>query len=399
MRTNGRQRVWWAEVRGLLAACWVASAPLAAGCGLAQATSPGPGDAGDAGVFDGGTILDGGPQAWRSVTPAGITLDPTLFSGDNHGVVEMVADRAHSGTLYAGTDYQGIWKSTDFGLTWAKVSASSSAVDAGRNWGMGISRDGKTLYTFAGYASGGLWMSKDGGVTWTQRWTDPTGHSVGNDLYMIDIDPADDRHLLITLHGNAPTASYNNHIFESSNGGLTWRDAGGPGVTNSAYVFFITSTTWLAISQWNNNTNGTWRTTDSGANWSMVADIEHGHGNSQIAVLPGLVYLPGISKSGGGVWRSSDSGATWTHVLSSAAEATIVATPTSLYASYGWSTGGDNDPQLFHASRSADTVWVRDTRPGGMSNGAKRAAVVFDGTHYVVVMGCFDAGIWRFVEP
>jgi hypothetical protein len=34
-----------------------------------------------------------------------------------------------------------------------------------------------------------------------------------------------------------------------------------------------------------------------------------------------------------------------------------------------------------------------------MTNGPKRAAVTFDGTHSIIVGGNWNAGIWRYVEP
>ncbi len=33
-----------------------------------------------------------------------------------------------------------------------------------------------------------------------------------------------------------------------------------------------------------------------------------------------------------------------------------------------------------------------------MTNGAKRTAVAFDGSHYVIVSGNWNAGLWRYVE-
>ena len=33
-----------------------------------------------------------------------------------------------------------------------------------------------------------------------------------------------------------------------------------------------------------------------------------------------------------------------------------------------------------------------------MTNGAKHAAVTFDGSHYVIVSGNWLGGIWRYVE-
>ena len=34
-----------------------------------------------------------------------------------------------------------------------------------------------------------------------------------------------------------------------------------------------------------------------------------------------------------------------------------------------------------------------------MKDGPKRAAVTFDGTHYIAVGGNWLAGVWRYVEP
>jgi hypothetical protein len=33
-----------------------------------------------------------------------------------------------------------------------------------------------------------------------------------------------------------------------------------------------------------------------------------------------------------------------------------------------------------------------------MTNGSKRASVTFDGTRYIILAGCWNAGIWRYVE-
>jgi hypothetical protein len=37
-------------------------------------------------------------------------------------------------------------------------------------------------------------------------------------------------------------------------------------------------------------------------------------------------------------------------------------------------------------------------KPAGMTNGSKRASVTFDGTRYIILAGCWNAGIWRYVE-
>jgi hypothetical protein len=44
-------------------------------------------------------------------------------------------------------------------------------------------------------------------------------------------------------------------------------------------------------------------------------------------------------------------------------------------------------------------TWAGPTVPSGMTNGAKRFAVATDGSKWVVVAGCWNGGIWRYVEP
>ena len=45
------------------------------------------------------------------------------------------------------------------------------------------------------------------------------------------------------------------------------------------------------------------------------------------------------------------------------------------------------------------TTWGSyTTKPANMTNGAKRAAVAFDGSHYVLISGNWNAGLWRYVE-
>ncbi len=83
-------------------------------------------------------------------------------------------------------------------------------------------------------------------------------------------------------------------------------------------------------------------------------------------------------------------------MYSGAPEGGIVATPTRLYASNGFA--GNTSPNLVTAPRSADTTWASQTVPSGLVDGWKRASVTFDGTHYILVGGFWNAGIWRYVE-
>src|SRR5262249_18013178 len=133
---------------------------------------------------------------WTSVTPSGMTMNPnaTAAGADNNfGVQGAFADPANPGTVYATVTYQGLWKSTDYGVTWSKVNVTSgqSPMDNGRP-NMRIAPDGSYMITTALYpingVSNGAWKTTNGGQTWTRF---NVGAVNGDDIGMFDIDPFD----------------------------------------------------------------------------------------------------------------------------------------------------------------------------------------------------------------
>jgi len=350
---------------------------------------------------------------WTDVTSAAIDLNPSSFNNDNYGVQDVVADPARPGDLYAFTCHQGVWKSTDFGQTWSKVSTGTNgtALDAGKLWTAAIdpspNRDSSTpptLWTATGNAAAGVWKSLDGGVSWTPYAVDnatavaASGNSYfGNDVYALDVDPGDAQHLIVGFHGYPG-------ISESTDGGEHWSTIAVPdGIGSSLYPFFVrtgdastTRTTWLTQAQWDSNTNGIWRTENSGASWVQVAStLEHKHGSTQMYFAGGgVVYAPSVNPNG--VFRSIDAGKTWTPVSTASSNA-VFATPAWIFSEDSFASGGSYDPNPYYAPGSG-SPWKTLAAPATMTNGAKRAAVTHDGATYIIVSGNWLAGIWRYVE-
>jgi hypothetical protein len=50
------------------------------------------------------------------------------------------------------------------------------------------------------------------------------------------------------------------------------------------------------------------------------------------------------------------------------------------------------------APRAAGTPWTALTTPAAMTNGPSKAAVTFDGSHWVIVGGCWNGGLYRYAE-
>ncbi len=359
--------------------------------------------------------------SWTNVTPA-INLNPNYpSSGDNYGVLEVVVDPVIPSTLYAFVCYQGVWKSTDYGLTWVEVDTGTNAnhLKSGRPWTAAIdpnpSRNPSTppaLYTVAGYGDQlGVYKSTDGGVNWAYytvgnaQAASTAGYTQGaDDVYSLDIDPYNSNHLLATFHSTG--------LSESTNGGQTWTaiTTVPSNFGTSDYVWFVasassatTSGTWLTQAQWNNNTTGIWRTTDSGAHWTQVlGTLEHTHGCAQISQDgQGNIYATGQGTGGHIIYHSGDYGQTWTAANNGGVQQNgVFATPNYLYATYGWANQGGQSQHLQRSPRSDGVNWSdwSPIAPAGMSNGADRAAVTFDGQHYIIVSGNWLAGIWRYVE-
>ena len=109
------------------------------------------------------TPASGEVGVWENVTPDGIDFEAEI--DDNFGIQDVLVDPVRPSDVYAFVCRWGVWKSTDYGSTFSKVSTGTGAADieAGKPWGAGIDtnpcRDPSTpptLYTFSGRGSGRL---------------------------------------------------------------------------------------------------------------------------------------------------------------------------------------------------------------------------------------------------
>src|SRR5215469_5676747 len=127
----------------------------------------------------------GGDRGLYKTTDGGKTWKAVLTSSENTGVVDVQLDPSNPDILYAAT-YQrrrhvftlidggpesAIYKSTDAGATWNKVSSGLPSVDMGRI-GLAVSpADPNVVYATveAAEGKGGVFRSQDKGATWEKR--------------------------------------------------------------------------------------------------------------------------------------------------------------------------------------------------------------------------------------
>jgi hypothetical protein len=176
----------------------------------------------------------GAAGVFQEITPpevkAGIGQKATS-NQTKGGPFAMAVDPVNLGTVYAGTLFQSVWKSTDCGATWRKIAIGTNAaeVNSGMNWTFGIDlQDPNVVYTNSGYDSNGLFKSTDGDVNWTDIWSRKSEPVLGkaftyNFANVIAIDPADQQHILLTFHESCLAPHPATCIDETMDAGATWR--------------------------------------------------------------------------------------------------------------------------------------------------------------------------------
>jgi hypothetical protein len=228
------------------------------------------------------------------------------------------------------------------------------------------------------------------------------------DPYSFAVDPYDGTHLIMGFHGTR-------EFTESTDAGETWQVISTPAnFGTSVYPFFVntgsadtTRGNWLSLAQHEGSDAGMWRTTNAGEDWVQVSFLEHVHGSGQVHDAgAGVLYAAGLDYAeedeGHGIYRSSDYGMSWQLVNDGTIQNAVYGTPNFLYADYGWAdaSGGGVAQHLQRSPASSGTEWTNYVEtPSGMVNGSNRVAVTFDGTHYVLIAGNWEAGIWRYIEP
>jgi hypothetical protein len=370
--------------------------------GLCRGDSGCSASAGDGGQstcgVDAGSAVPAGPppplQAgqWVDISPPG--LNRPRASVPPYGCMDIHISPCNPYVLYLTTDIEGMWKSLDAGATWKQIGNLVGPVSPGV---IQIDpSDPQNMYYIGGVrgASVGFWVSADGGDTWNEPagFTAKADNSVdgwSNDLYDVKADPADFKHVLVTFHSpwnwDKPAG-----VLESLDGGTTWtrRMPGADWGTGHSIWFLGNSTTWLLGTQ----SDGYWRTTDSGTTWAQVSTINMQHGGTAAYVSKsGALYVGALSN----ILRSRDNGLTFTAVAPQTSDGyyAVIGDGNVLYTQFGntGGNGGGTDRPYITSSESDGTTWT-PYNAQKFSDGPYRMA--FDPVNRIVYSANWNAGVW-----
>ncbi|MFJ2756873.1 carbohydrate-binding protein [Nocardioides sp. NPDC087217] len=236
----------------------------------------------------------------------------------------LVVDPANHGTLLLGSRKNGLWRSTDYGVTWRQVS--SFPIKNGASSGAGISfvtygkAGSKTIYVGVGDSSTSLYRSTDSGRTWQAVTGQPTGQMPQHGVV------SGDGSLYLTYsNSTGPMDATAGSVWKYTPKGGAWKNIspsqGSYGFSGLAVDPRKPSTVMVTtLDRWWPE-DEIYRSTDGGGHWKALADkskrsasgapyvgTHTGHWMTALAIDP---FNSGhvLYGTGNGIWRSKDANA------------------------------------------------------------------------------------------
>lgn len=296
--------------------------------------------------------------------------------------------------FYIGVNNGGVWKTTDFGRTWAPIFDAESTGSIGD---VAVApSDPNIVYVASGEGiqrpdlsvGNGIYKSTDAGKTWTHL-----GLAEGQQMGGLAVDSHDPNRVFVAVLGHPYGPNPERGVYRSTDGGKTWEkvlykdeNTGAVQVTiDPVNPQIVYADLWAGRQgpwengAWNGPNSGLFKSTDGGATWRQLTQglPTPAQGLSRIGFCvapsdPSRLYATVEAGAYGGIYRSDDAGETWKKLNSD---------------ERFWGRGDDfaeikADPGNKDIVYTADVVVWKST-DGGMSWNAYRGAPGGDDYHRI----------------
>ena len=189
--------------------------------------------------------------------------------------------------------------------------------------------EGEPQSFYVSMASGNLWKTDNNGITWTALFENENSFAIG----VVEIDPSNPNVIWVgTGENNAQrSVGYGDGVYKSIDGGKTWKNMG---LEDSGHISMIrfhpedSNTVYVAAQGplWNSGGDrGLYRSTDGGANWKRILDIDENTGINEFVIHPAspdVIVASSYQRRrhvwtlinggpGSGIHKSTDGGISW----------------------------------------------------------------------------------------
>jgi photosystem II stability/assembly factor-like uncharacterized protein len=270
---------------------------------------------------------------WRMIGP---------FRGGRTVAISGVP--GHPNIFYMAPNNGGIWKTTDFGRTWAPIFDDQSSGSIGA---LAVAPSNPDIM-YAGSGEGlrrpdlsvgdGMYKSTDAGRTWQHLGQDKSGLRDAQQIASIIVDPKDPNRLFVAAQGHPYGPNAERGIFRSLDGGQTFQkvfykdeNLGGMDLVfdprNSQVIFASMWASrrppWPTGLSYSRPGSGLFKSLDGGNTWQQLTKGLPGaaEGISRIGPAispsdPDRMYAwvnttKPDAKPGSGIYRSDDAGESW----------------------------------------------------------------------------------------
>ncbi len=259
-------------------------------------------------------------------------IGPALMSGR---IVELEAHPTNDRVMYAGAAGGGVWRTTNGGASFQPIfdehpqSVGSIALDPQNPDKILWVGTGETWTRNSVSVGDGLYKSTDGGVTWEKK-----GFGKSERISSIVIDPNDSKVMYLGVLGALWGDSEMRGVYKSVDGGEHWEkilyfdqktgcsdlviDPNNPNILYAS-MWEFRRTGWSFASGGNNS--ALYKSTDQGKTWNKIhAGFPGGAlGRIAVAVAPSnskILYavLETEKPEDKGLYRSEDGGKNWNHL-------------------------------------------------------------------------------------
>ncbi|MFI5386568.1 MAG: glycosyl hydrolase [Fimbriimonadales bacterium] len=255
-----------------------------------------------------------GQLKWRNV-------GPEIQSGR---VVGIDAPVGQPNVLYIAFATGGLWKSDDYGTTFASIFDGYSSCGIGN---FAMTKEGNTIWVGTGennnqrtsYAGTGVFKSTDAGKTW-QYMGLPESQHIGKIL----IDPRNENTVYVGALGHLYSQNPERGVYKTTDGGKTWQwvlkldDQTGiidmamdPRNSDVIYATAMDRDRRAWDFRESGPGSGVYRTTDGGKNWKLIQELPHGEAAGRIGIAisksnPDRIYVYADNHGENADWLDED---------------------------------------------------------------------------------------------
>ena len=239
----------------------------------------------------------------------------TLDNGDNWYTMlsgarcsSLALNKTHPMTLYVGRHYDGVYRSTDGGDTWTRLSNGLPSSNVSRVLVAVADSNPDVVYASILGTDGhleGLYRSADGGDSWTAKPNTPDyPYPQGSYDMFMQVDPTNAN----TVYCGGVFPSYAEAgVIKSTDGGNSWTDISVGSDSSQlhpdqhAIAFAPDGTVWVG------NDGGVWKSTNAGNTWINCNATLNVTQNYEIALHPSNpARLMGGTQDNGTIAREAD---------------------------------------------------------------------------------------------